>query len=120
MPETPVTVFVCTSCGAKENRISAGNGKVVFEQLSQALADTGIRVEPVGCLSNCDRGVSVGFSSPGKFSWLFGDKSDSLEDTLRLASAAKIYRNLSDGFLAKGDRPKPVIARIPPQDFTSE
>ena len=120
MPETPVTVFVCTTCGAKEGRTSAGQGKVVYEQLSQALADTGIRVEPVGCLSNCDHGVSVGFSSPGKFSWLFGDKSESLEDTMRMAAAAKIYRNLPDGFLAKNDRPKPVIARIPPPDFTAE
>ena len=68
-----VTVFVCTSCGTKEGkRESRGQGRELYERLASA-APKDIHIEPVSCLSNCDRGVSVALSAQGKFGWVFGE-----------------------------------------------
>ena len=115
------TVFVCTSCGAKEGKRSLGRGTVIFQKLQLALADDAdIDVKPVGCLSNCNRGGTVGLSAEGKFGWLFGEKSESDADISALAHSARAYARLHDGFLPKIDRTKPVVARIPPFSYEND
>lgn len=112
---TQHTVFVCTSCGAKEGKISKGNGKTILTKLQGALAgEADVVVKPIGCLSNCDHGGTVAFTASGKFGWVMGEQSESEEGIAALAHAARAYVKTSDGFLAKIDRAKPVIARVPP------
>lgn len=112
------TIFVCTSCGTKEDKVSRGQGRELYERLVQ-IAGKDIHVEPVSCLSNCDRGVSVALSADGKFSWLFGERGHRDEDVELILKAALAYNESPDGFIAKTARPRPVIGRIPPQDFRS-
>lgn len=112
-----VTVFVCTSCGAKEGKISRGNGRELYERLIQTGAHD-VHIEPVSCLSNCDRGVSVALSAQGKFGWVFGERGHGDEDVALILRAAQDYRDSPDGFIAKSSRPKPVIGRVPPPDFS--
>jgi predicted metal-binding protein len=115
------TLFVCIGCGAKEGKTSAGRGVVVADKLEALLRDeSDIRVQRVSCLSNCDRGVSVALSAEGKFGWVFGEKSESDEDVEAVVKAARAYAVTSDGFIAKTDRARPVIARLPPAGFVQD
>lgn len=115
------TVFVCTTCGAKEGKISKGKGTAIFQKLTSALQGLpNISIKPVGCLSNCERGGTVALVSPGKFSWVFGEQGDDEEAVAALAHAAKTYAVLPDGFLPKIDRAKPVMSRVPPFNYDAD
>ena len=115
------TLFVCTSCGAKEGKTSHGRGAVILQKLQDIFADAeDIEVKAVGCLSNCDRGASVALSAEGKFGWIFGEQSESDDDIAAIERAARAYAQLPDGFLAKIDRAKPVIARLPPFNYEND
>lgn len=115
------SVFVCTTCGTKEDKPSHGRGTIILQKLQDALAnDTYIEIKPIGCLSNCSRGASVALSADGKFGWVFGEQSESADDIAALAHAARQYVVCEDGFLAKIDRPKPVMARVPYFDYQNE
>ncbi len=111
-------IYVCTGCGKKEKDIgvkSQGRGEVLLQKLGAALdKDEDILVLESSCLSNCKRGISVALTSKNKYHWLFGEKDESDESVSALIRAAKAYHNLTDGFLEKPDRAKPVIAHIPP------
>ncbi len=114
-------VFVYISCGFKEGKSSRGKGTLILEKLKDALAgDEQIEVRPVGCLSNCDRGGSVAFSAECKFGWVFGEQSEDEGDIATLANAARAYAKTPDGFIAKIDRARPVMARVPPFDFKDD
>lgn len=114
------SVFVCTSCGTKDDKPAHGHGTVILQKLQDILTDApDIEVKPVGCLSNCSRGASVALSAYGKFGWVFGEQSESDDDIAAIAHAVRAYAQLPDGFLAKIDRVKPVMARVPPVDFVS-
>lgn len=115
------TVFVCTSCGAKEGKISAGNGKALLEALQTELAgDDEIVVQAVGCLSNCDRGVTVAITAADKFGWVSGEQSENADSVAAIAHSARAHVKTPDGFIAKTDRAKPVVARVPYIGFDPE
>lgn len=111
---TKSTVFVCTSCGVKEGKISAGNGAALCNALQNELADDDdIHVQAVGCLSNCEHGISVAITGHGKFGWVSGGQSDDSGSVAAIIHAARVHVRTPDGFLPKDDRVRPVIARIP-------
>jgi predicted metal-binding protein len=74
------------------------------------------RIVEVECLSNCDRGCSVALSGPGRWSYIYGDLTETAVDDL-IAGAAR-YAATTDGLVPWWERPmifrKGVIARIPP------
>lgn len=78
-----------------------------------------IRIQPVDCLSVCDRANAVAFSSPRKFTYQFADLDhndpSTLEDILEFADQ---YVESSDGFSKSKERPKRLranlTARVPP------
>jgi predicted metal-binding protein len=73
-------------------------------------------VSGVRCMAGCERPLAVGFSAPGKASYLFGNV-DPERDAEHLISFAKLYHSLDDGWCNEGQRPiglaGKIVARIP-------
>ncbi|RKP08688.1 hypothetical protein THASP1DRAFT_23374 [Thamnocephalis sphaerospora] len=78
-----------------------------------------LRILPVACLSNCDRGNCIAVMAPGKYTYQFGDlderRTEVLDDVMRFVNS---YMESEDGFSKTKTRPawmkSNVLARIPP------
>jgi len=76
-----------------------------------------VRVQPVECLSACNRFCAISIASPEKTTLMFGDLPalDSAPDIVQLAAQ---YAASGDGVIPRRDRPallqKGILARIPP------
>ena len=118
------TLYVCTSCRGsgvprypKENR----PGFTLFQQLKDAVSNSdlqnSVEVTAAECLSICPRPCGLAISTPGHWSYLFGDQNpeQSVEDILECLS---LYLHSKDGFMARNERPKSlrgsILGRIPP------
>jgi len=116
------TLHVCVSCCAlaESGPERARPGRRLLQQL-EAIADLPLRVEAIECLAVCDRPVTVAFSGPGRWTYLFGDLSpeQGLDD---LIAYARAYGTSANGIVPLRDRPASVragtIARVPPHGFT--
>lgn len=118
------TLHVCTSCrGAGSPRYPKENrpGFILFQQLKDAVSNSDLqsRVEVTAaeCLSICPRPCGIAVSTPGSWSYLFGDQRPErgVEDILECLS---LYIQSNGGFMARSDRPKSlrgsILGRIPP------
>lgn len=109
-----VTIHVCVTC-----RKAAGSEERPGAELFRALAarPNGFRVEAVECLSVCKRPCTVAVSSPGRWTYVYGDLDPATAADTILAGAA-LYALTPDGIVPWRERPEPlrkgVIARIPP------
>ena len=76
-----------------------------------------VEVTAAECLSICPRPCGLAISTPGHWSYLFGDQNpeQSVEDILECLS---LYLQSKDGFMARNERPKSlrssILGRIPP------
>ena len=112
----PVTIHVCVTC-----RKAAGSeerpGAELFRTLALGPNPHGFRVEAVECLSVCKRPCTVAVSSPGRWTYVYGDLDPATAADTILAGAA-LYARTSDGIVPWRERPEPlrkgVVARIPP------
>jgi predicted metal-binding protein len=121
---TPSTLFVCTTCGSTwkdGQRIGTSAGEWLWQDLQVALAGTGVRIEPVKCLSACLNSCAVAISAPGKFAYLFGQlpaKENRSETVAALVQFAQFHQEKTDGFIPYAERPEllknRVLGRIPP------
>jgi predicted metal-binding protein len=120
-PETAVTLYVCVTCLAGEDRDTEPRaGRRLHDAL--ALAQRGqknsqrVHIVEAECLSNCNRGCSVALTGPGRWSYIYGDLDQACVGDL-LAGASG-YAATTDGLVPWRERPtifrKGVIARIPP------
>ncbi|RKP22328.1 hypothetical protein SYNPS1DRAFT_25973 [Syncephalis pseudoplumigaleata] len=83
-----------------------------------------LRIVPVDCLSNCDRGNCIAITAPGKYTYQFGDlderRPEVLDDIVRFTMN---YMESADGFSKTKTRPtwmkSNVLARIPPLPMPS-
>jgi predicted metal-binding protein len=83
-----------------------------------------LRIVPVECLSNCDRGNCIAITAPGKYTYQFGDlderRPEVLDDIIRFTMN---YMESTDGFSKTKTRPtwmkSNVLARIPPLPIPS-
>lgn len=119
--EPPVTLHVCVSCLAGEDRDASPRAGA---RLYQALIDTQqrqdqpphVRIAAAECLSNCNRGCSAALSGAGRWSYVYGDLTEAAVDDL--LAGARRYAATADGLVPWRERPtifrKGVIARIPP------
>ena len=122
------TLFVCTTCATTwENgkRIRCG-GERFLKQLQSLhqnweLKDK-ISLQPVRCMSACDRACVFSLAASGKHTYLFGDVNTESETVLETSEAvlecAGQYYADSEGLLPWGQRPpllrKSIVAHIPP------
>lgn len=123
------TIFVCTSCAnvrEEENRDGQSGGQKLLEQLLHLHQDWDLRdeflIQPVECMSACDRPCVVSFATAGKYTYLFGDLPVDVE-TLPATSAALLkcasqYYVDPEGLLPWSEQPKifkkGILAEIPP------
>ena len=120
MTNVRTTIHVCTTCRLGDEPLEpkeARSGARLYRELSERLSDEAFELIPVECLSVCKRPVTIGFSAPGKWSYIYGDFSpERSADTILLA--AQLYADAPDGLIPWGERPaeikRGVVARIPP------
>lgn len=118
------TLFVCTSCtfaaGQREHQGQRG-GYHLWQSLLQSqqqrqLPPT-VRVQPVECLSGCNRFCVIAFASLEKTTLMFGDLP-ALNSATAIVQFAAQYAASGDGLISRRDRPtllqKGILARIPP------
>ena len=106
-------IVVCTRC------LADAGGPDLIDRLRRLLdgeLEKAFTVGGIRCMAGCARPLAVGFSSPGKASYLFGDV-DPDRDAEHLISFARLYRALDDGWCNEGQRPAglagKIVARIP-------
>ncbi len=124
------TLHVCTSCRSpgsprepREHRL----GFILHEKLCMALEDQPLQrrveVRSAECLSVCPRPCGIALSSPGSWTYLFGDQhpGESVHDILECVSH---YLEAIDGFMPRAERPKPlrasILGRVPPSRRDSD
>ena len=123
------TLHVCTSCRPtnyprepRENR----PGHLLYKELSTKILDSALKdivnVAPARCLSLCPRPCGIAFSSPGAWSYLFGDQRPG-ETASDIIKCLEIYAETQNGELTRARRPKAlqtsILGRLPPE-YTRE
>lgn len=119
--EGAVTLHVCVTCRGNDTPDDAPRpGARLHRALEAALAERGepgLRLEPVECLSVCKRPCTVAVSSPGRWTYVYGDLDPDTGAETLLDGLAR-YAATPDGIVPWRERPaafrKGVIARIPP------
>jgi len=110
-----VTINVCVSC----KKDDAKTGQQLFDALLDQNTDEAIQINPVECLSVCNKGTSVAVQSSGRWSYIFGTIGlNGPDEASDLLAYAKQYEDSEDGIVPWRNRPvvirKNTIARIPP------
>jgi len=124
MPENEKTsIHVCVTCREAGDPIEAAverKGARLYRLLRQAAerrADP-VVILPVECLSVCRRPCTIGFSAPGKWTYVYGDFPADAPSAEAILAAAALYGSAPDGLIPWKQRPqalrKGVVARIPP------
>ena len=119
-------LHVCTSCRSRGSPREPREGRAGF-QLYQALRAT-FRESPLGnhvqvrsaeCLSLCPRPCGIALSSPGAWSYLFGDQHPG-ESAREIMECVSLYIGTGDGFMPRERRPErlraSILGRVPPFD----
>lgn len=118
------TLFVCTSCAfgaGQREHLGQRGGYHLWQSLLQCqqqgqLPPT-VRIQPVECLSACNRFCVIAIASPQKTTLMFGDLP-ALDSATAIVQLATQYAARVDGVIPRRDRPallqKGILARIPP------
>jgi predicted metal-binding protein len=122
-PERPRHALnVCVSCRPAGTPPDAPrDGRKLFDTIAALHAAWPLRADVVlngvECMSGCDRACTVGLSAPGKPSYLFGDKTPTIETAAAALELAARYLVSETGTLPRGERPaifrSRILARIP-------
>ena len=114
-------LHVCVTCRAGRDLPDGETaaGQHLFEAMAALIgADGPVRVKPVSCLANCERGCTAVISQPGKFGYVLGHLSDALApDLLTYANA---YALAKTGAVMPSKRPATLatmlLGRFPPAE----
>lgn len=118
------TLHVCISCrppGASREPREGRAGNILYEELREAFANSPLEswvdVRPAQCLSVCPRPCGLALSSPGAWTYLFGDQNPG-ENAPDILEVASLYIESLDGFMPREERPKAlrssILGRVPP------
>ena len=124
-PAEPVILSVCTTCKAEGESGTDLLGARLYAALREAAdaAGAAVIVRPVQCLSVCKRPGTAALSSPGRYTYVFGDL-DEATGPAALLDCAKAYLEHEHGYLLWRERPEPlrrgIVARIPPAGWIGE
>lgn len=123
-----VTIYVCSTCRAAGDdpdgpRAGTRLAADLLRRVRRRMPGTdGVAVVPVECLSVCKRPVTIGFSAPGKWTYVYGDFPPDGAEAI-LAAAAQ-YAAAGDGLIPWRERPdslkRGVVARLPPSSAVPE
>ena len=88
-----------------------------------AVNGSGICVQRVRCLGNCNRGFSAAIRAENSWSYVFGGL-DPVQDGSSLILGAQLLAQAADGVMPWRGRPeclkRGLIARVPPRNFSDE
>ncbi|NER35806.1 MAG: DUF1636 domain-containing protein [Oscillatoria sp. SIO1A7] len=122
-------IYVCTTCAStwqNGKRVGISGGEKLLEQLSNLHDEWELKekfpIQPVECMSACNRSCTISFVAPGKHTYLFGDistESETLSETCEaVLDCASLYYRKTDGVMPWSERPKAlkkgILAKIPP------
>jgi predicted metal-binding protein len=121
------TMFVCTTCAAVwegGKKVGVSGGEKLLQRLQEIHSNWELHqefaIQPVECMSACNRSCVISFAAGSKYTYLFGDISSDLpvsEIEGVLECASKYYTH-PQGLLPWSERPDPlkkgILARIPP------
>lgn len=123
-------LHVCTSCREpgsprepRENRVGFKLYKEIYALFQESLLSQQVEVRPTECLSLCPRPCGIALSSPGAWSYLFGEQrpGESARDILECVSR---YIEAADGFMPRDQRPKSlkasILGRMPPLNKSTD
>ena len=122
---TAPVLSVCVSCRSPDGPDTARPGDALLSRLREAAQArrSDVVVRPVECLSVCKRPCTVALSSPGRYTYVFGDL-DPVADADALLDCARIYAEQEHGYMLWRERPEPlrrgIVARIPPTSWLAE
>ncbi|MBV9568683.1 MAG: DUF1636 domain-containing protein [Hyphomicrobiales bacterium] len=122
MADRSTSIHVCITCRNAGEAEGAGErpGARLYRALRKAARrqNTPVKVVPVECLSVCKRPCTIGFSSAGKWTYVYGDFAPDEASAEAILEAAALYAATPDGLIPWRQRPdalkKGVVARIPP------
>ncbi|MEA5583540.1 DUF1636 domain-containing protein [Nodularia harveyana UHCC-0300] len=119
-------MFVCTTCASKwedGKRVGESGGEKLLKHLqadySQWELNREFVIQPVKCMSACNRSCVISFAANGKSTYLFGDIAADLSPTevAGVFQCAGKYYAHPEGLLPWSERPQPlksgVLANIP-------
>ena len=117
-------LHVCTSCraqGSPREPFYQREGYKLFQALKDELGDSElgdvVEVQPAECLSICPRPCGIAISSPGSWSYLFGDQQPTVS-VKEIIECLALYVSTSKGFMSRSERPKglrgSILGRVPP------
>ncbi|NEQ54343.1 MAG: DUF1636 domain-containing protein [Leptolyngbya sp. SIO3F4] len=118
------TLFICTSCNfaaGQREHLGQRGGYLLWQSLlkcqQQEQLLPNVNVQPVECLSACNRFCTIALASPEKNTLMFGDLP-ALDSATAIVQLATQYATSRDGVIPRRDRPallqKGILARIPP------
>jgi len=93
----------------------------LFAKLKAEMAESElseiVEVRPAECLSICPRPCGIAISSPGSWTYLFGDQGPSMS-VKEIVKCVALYVAKGDGFMSRVERPSglkgSILGRIPP------
>ena len=120
----PSVLHVCTSCRApgsprepKDDRPGLQLYHALRARIRGSPLDQYVEVRPAECLSVCPRPCGIAMSSPGAWSYIFGDQNPS-QSLGAIMDCTALYIHLPDGFMPRDRRPKTlrgsILGRVPP------
>jgi predicted metal-binding protein len=118
---TVACLHVCITCRGAEPPEEGRTppGARLHAALAGLIRDPALRLAPVACLANCERGCSAAISAAGKWTYLLGGLSPALAADL-LAYAAT-YAASRNGTVLPSRRPASlraaVIGRVPAPEW---
>ncbi len=121
---TKHTLFVCKSCSYSSQQrewLGQRGGTHLLTQLLQLYSQwrlaSAYSIQPVECLSACNRHCVVAYGAPCKTTLMFGDLPP-LHSAINILQLAEQYYASSDGLIPRQQRPENlqqgILARIPP------
>ena len=119
------TLHICKSCrpkGHPKNPQINRPGLILFQELSTRILRSPLQnkvcVKGTRCLNLCPRPCGTSFSTPGAWTYLFGDHKHG-ETTTDILKCLEIYIDQPDGHLPRESRPKAlqssILGRVPPE-----
>ena len=119
-------LHVCTSCREPgtprepwENRAGFKLYLELRDKVQASSLAPHVDVKPAECLSLCPRPCGISLSSPGAWTYLFGDQEpgQTADDIVDLLDS---YVRSRDGYLPRDARPKTlrasILGRVPPSE----
>ena len=122
--ESACVLHVCTSCraaGTPREPFYQRAGHKLFEALKEELSGTKlgdiVELRAAECLSICPRPCGIAVSSPGSWSYLFGDQEPSAS-VKEIIECLSLYVEADKGFMPRDQRPqgmrRSILGRVPP------